>query len=44
MSDNPSHAVTKGLFCLIALSLVVLDLQHTGIIPRALAALFGGAS
>lgn len=44
MSDNPARAVTKALLGLIALSLVVADLQHTSLIPRALKALFGGAS
>lgn len=44
MSDNPARAVTKALLGLIALSLVVADLQHTEFLPRALAALFGGAS
>ena len=44
MSDNPSRAVTKALLGLVALSLVVADLQHTSLIPRALKALFGGAS
>lgn len=41
MSDNPARQVNKALFRLIALTLVVLDFQHTGLIPRALAALFG---
>lgn len=44
MSDNPARQVNKALFYVIALSLVALDFQHTGFIPRALGALFGGGS
>lgn len=44
MSDNPARQVNKAIFSIIALSLVALDFQHTGLIPRALSALFGGGS
>lgn len=44
MSDNPARPITRVLLGFLALCLVALDIQHTGLIPRALAALFGGAS
>lgn len=43
MSDNPARPINKALFYLIALSLVVLDFQHTGLITRAFGALFGAS-